>query len=99
MSDNITPRHLAHKLWIRSQREKYKLGCPDDGNAKCENCYCIGNSECGHAPADEDDMCTLMGDSMICPCCSIEPNPATDADVDKARGQMSLFCNGKPPKC
>ena len=91
---------IAHRLWIRSQRKKYPC-LPTgevmdiDGECACGNCGCLGNNECKHGCLDDENGCTLMGDDT-CPCCTIEPAPATDKQVDAITGQANLFNTGDP---
>ena len=86
-----------HRLWIKAQRRKHATlpthgGMEIDGECACGNCGCLGNTECGHDCMDDDNGCTLLGDDT-CPCCLIESEPATDAQVDAMTGQASLFAN------
>jgi len=90
---------LPHRMWIRNQRKKYPAlptgeAMEIDGECACGNCGCLGNRECGHGCLDTDNNCTLLGDDT-CPCCMIESMPATDAQVDAATGQRSLFANNE----
>ena len=78
----------AHRAFIRSQREKYPY-FEYTGNVWpiCEHCFCTGNTECGHKPLGES--CAL-DESMICDCCSAEPNAMTDDEHSQLVGQEVL---------
>ena len=90
-------RSAEHKLWIRRQLDQLpheetfeeQFEEQQDGPPRCISCGCAGNCECGHQPLDSVNGCTLLG--TICPCCNMESQQATDAEVDAKVGQRSLF--------
>ena len=82
-------KEQAHRLWLRdvNQRKKDRLAERDEYGALCRNCFCDGNTECGHDPLNNAMMCTMDSDDDICHCCLIERKPMSDAELDNYTGQ------------
>jgi len=38
------------------------------GIPPCQECFCLGNNECGHECLNKEQLCTL-DDTLVCPCC------------------------------
>ena len=96
--DRNTLHQTLHRFWIRKQQEKYADAKFTEWNLEgtplCQNCFCAGNTECGHKPLGED--CALVGEET-CKCCLAEPKPMCDQEYDEAVGQLNL-CDTIPSK-
>ena len=58
-----------HAEYMR--RDRAKDAAREYGECPCSICGCVGNNACGHYCLSDEDFCTLVDDSLVCPCCRI----------------------------